>query len=122
MRAVLFGFAGVAPRSAMPNLIELLSTMITRFPAESKLWMTNILFAVSVSSYLHDHLLNYRPRMISIIVEQMQMRKTSSSKLCSGRLRTTVSLVLTNPNWPLGRVRSSAPARLHSSSPSSQED
>ena len=48
MRAVLFGFAGVAPRSAMPNLIELLSTMITRFPAESKLWMTNILFAVGV--------------------------------------------------------------------------
>ena len=46
MRAVLFGFAGVAPRSAMPNLIELLSTMITRYPAESKQWMSEILFAV----------------------------------------------------------------------------
>ncbi|TBU41864.1 ARM repeat-containing protein [Dichomitus squalens] len=45
MRAVLFGFAGVAPRSAMPNLIEVLSTLITRYPTESKVWMTNILFA-----------------------------------------------------------------------------
>ncbi|KAI8996297.1 ARM repeat-containing protein [Trametes punicea] len=45
MRAILFGFAGVAPRSAMPNLIELLSTMITRFPVESKQWMSDILFA-----------------------------------------------------------------------------
>ncbi|KAH9886674.1 ARM repeat-containing protein [Cubamyces lactineus] len=45
MRAVLFGFAGVAPRSAMLNLIELLSTMITRYPAESKQWMSDILFA-----------------------------------------------------------------------------
>ncbi|KAI9058664.1 ARM repeat-containing protein [Trametes sanguinea] len=45
LRAILFGFAGVAPRSAMPNLIELLSTMITRFPLESKKWITDILFA-----------------------------------------------------------------------------
>ncbi|CDO75722.1 hypothetical protein BN946_scf184493.g20 [Trametes cinnabarina] len=45
MRAILFGFAGAAPRSAMPNLIELLSTMITRFPLESKQWATEILFA-----------------------------------------------------------------------------
>ncbi|KAI0369534.1 ARM repeat-containing protein [Pilatotrama ljubarskyi] len=45
MRAILFGFAGVAPRSAMPNLIELLSTMITRYPLESKQWMSEILFA-----------------------------------------------------------------------------
>ncbi|KAI0633121.1 ARM repeat-containing protein [Trametes polyzona] len=45
MRAILFGFAGVAPRSAMPNLIELLSTMITRYPLESKQWISDILFA-----------------------------------------------------------------------------
>ncbi|KAH9912340.1 ARM repeat-containing protein [Epithele typhae] len=45
MRAVLFGFAGVAPRSVMQNLIELLSTMITRYPLESKQWITAILFA-----------------------------------------------------------------------------
>ncbi|OBZ74388.1 Importin-13 [Grifola frondosa] len=45
MRAVLSGFAGVAPRSATANLIELLSTLITKFPAESKAWMTDVLFS-----------------------------------------------------------------------------
>ncbi|KAI0076848.1 ARM repeat-containing protein [Panus rudis PR-1116 ss-1] len=45
LRAILSGFAGVAPRSAMPNLIELLSAMITRYPAESKAWMAEILYA-----------------------------------------------------------------------------
>ncbi|KAI0743038.1 ARM repeat-containing protein [Daedaleopsis nitida] len=45
MRAVLFGFAGVAPRSAMPNLSELLLTITGKYPAESKQWMTNVLFA-----------------------------------------------------------------------------
>lgn len=46
MRALLSGFAAVAPRSATPNLIELLSTFTTRFPAESKAWMTEILYSV----------------------------------------------------------------------------
>ncbi|KZT68569.1 ARM repeat-containing protein [Daedalea quercina L-15889] len=45
MKAVLNGFAGVAPRSAAPNLIELLSTLTQRFPAESRQWMTEVLFA-----------------------------------------------------------------------------
>ncbi|KAH8077079.1 ARM repeat-containing protein [Cristinia sonorae] len=45
LRAVLSGFAGVAPRSATPNLIELLSTMVTKFPAESKTWMAEILYS-----------------------------------------------------------------------------
>ncbi|EPT00042.1 hypothetical protein FOMPIDRAFT_1163505 [Fomitopsis schrenkii] len=45
MGAVLSGFAGVAPRSAAPNLIELLSTLTQRFPAESRKWMTEVLFA-----------------------------------------------------------------------------
>ncbi|KAH9851222.1 ARM repeat-containing protein [Lenzites betulinus] len=45
LRAILFGFAGIAPRSAMPNLIELLSTMVTRYPLESKQWISEILFA-----------------------------------------------------------------------------
>lgn len=47
MQAVLSGFAAIAPRSATPNLIELLSTMTVRFPAESKAWMTEILYSVS---------------------------------------------------------------------------
>jgi len=45
MQALLCGFAGVAPRSATPNLIELLSTLVTRFPVECKAWMAEILFA-----------------------------------------------------------------------------
>lgn len=45
MRVVLNGFAGVAPRSAAPNLIELLSTLTQRFTAESRQWMTEVLFA-----------------------------------------------------------------------------
>lgn len=49
MGAVLSGFAGVAPRSAAPNLIELLSTLTQRFPAESRKWMTEVLFAVSAA-------------------------------------------------------------------------
>ena len=48
MGAVLNGFAGAAPRSATPNLIELLSTLTQRFPAESRQWMTEVLFAVGV--------------------------------------------------------------------------
>jgi hypothetical protein len=30
MRAILFGFAGVAPRSVVPNLIEILSALLSR--------------------------------------------------------------------------------------------
>ena len=56
MRALLSGFAAVAPRSATPNLIELLSTFTTRFPAESKAWMTEILY--SVCSIFRDSLTN----------------------------------------------------------------
>ena len=50
MGAILSGFAAVAPRSATPNLIELLSTLTQRFPAESRQWMTEVLFAVSFLS------------------------------------------------------------------------
>ncbi|KAI0937932.1 hypothetical protein AcW1_002387 [Taiwanofungus camphoratus] len=45
MKALLNGFAGIAPRSATQNLIELLSILVTKFPAESKVWMTEILYA-----------------------------------------------------------------------------
>ncbi|KAI6113429.1 armadillo-type protein [Pisolithus croceorrhizus] len=45
LRAVLCGFAGVAPRSATANLIELLSTIASKHPAETREWMNEILFA-----------------------------------------------------------------------------
>lgn len=49
MRAVLCGFAGTAPRSVTPNLIEILATLLARCPGESRAWMADILFAVSWS-------------------------------------------------------------------------
>ncbi|EGN94778.1 hypothetical protein SERLA73DRAFT_171188 [Serpula lacrymans var. lacrymans S7.3] len=45
MRAILCGFASVAPRSATVNLIELLMTLNSRHPAETRAWMNEILFA-----------------------------------------------------------------------------
>ncbi|KAJ6620534.1 armadillo-type protein [Mycena sp. CBHHK59/15] len=45
MRAVLCGFAGVAPRTTGPNLIELLSALLTRFPNECRVWIPEILYA-----------------------------------------------------------------------------
>lgn len=47
MRAILSGFAGNAPRTASPNLIELLSVLVTRYPVESRRWMLDVLHAVS---------------------------------------------------------------------------
>ena len=46
MRALLAGFAGVAPKSAVPNLVELFSTIVSKYPIESKSWITQIIFAV----------------------------------------------------------------------------
>ncbi|KAI0087502.1 ARM repeat-containing protein [Irpex rosettiformis] len=45
MHAILSGFAAVAPRTATPNLIELLSTFITRYPIQSKEWINEILYS-----------------------------------------------------------------------------
>jgi len=45
LRAILCGFAGVAPRSATQNLIELLSMVASKYPAQTRDWMTEILFA-----------------------------------------------------------------------------
>jgi len=46
MLALLSGFAGTTPRSVAPNLIELLSTLLSRCPANTRSWMSDILFAV----------------------------------------------------------------------------
>lgn len=53
MRAILEGFAAVAPRSSMPNLIEMLGTLLLLRPGDVEgingagSWMVEILFAVS---------------------------------------------------------------------------
>lgn len=54
MRAILEGFAGVAPRSSMPNLIEMLGTLLLNRSGDVEginsagTWMAEILFAVSM--------------------------------------------------------------------------
>ncbi|KDQ56073.1 hypothetical protein JAAARDRAFT_36863 [Jaapia argillacea MUCL 33604] len=45
MRSLLFGFAGIAPRTATPNLYELLSTLLARCPTESRAWIHEIILA-----------------------------------------------------------------------------
>jgi hypothetical protein len=47
MQALLSGFAAVAPRSTTLNLVEVLSTLVSRYPTKSKAWMTDILYSVS---------------------------------------------------------------------------
>jgi hypothetical protein len=48
MRALLVGFAGVAPKSAVPNLVELFSALVVKAPIESKRWILEILYGVRV--------------------------------------------------------------------------
>lgn len=46
MQAILSGLAGQAPRSVTQNLIEMLSTMLTRCLQESQVWLKEVLFDV----------------------------------------------------------------------------
>ena len=55
MQAVLEGFAGVAPRSVVQNLIELLGTLLNRTSGSdgglvggAQQWMKDLLLSVSV--------------------------------------------------------------------------
>ena len=65
MHALLCGFAGTAPRSVAPNLIELLSTLLFRCPAESRSWISDILYAVSCRPVkCFDRVLNAFPRAL----------------------------------------------------------
>jgi hypothetical protein len=56
MHAVLVGFAAVAPRSALPNLIEILGTLLTKASdiggsgGGATQWMNEILMSVRLSS------------------------------------------------------------------------
>jgi len=49
MRALLVGFAGVAPKSAVPNLVELFSALVVKAPLESKQWILEILYGSEFS-------------------------------------------------------------------------
>jgi hypothetical protein len=47
MYGILTGLVGVAPRSVVPNLVSLFHSFLVRCPAESKIWATEIVYAVS---------------------------------------------------------------------------
>lgn len=48
-RAILFGFAGVAPRTAMNNLVDLLGTIVMRSDVSlTARWVNAALFAVYI--------------------------------------------------------------------------
>lgn len=49
VHALLSDFAAVAPRSALPNLIDLLSMIVLKRTEEARVWMRDILFSVSSS-------------------------------------------------------------------------
>ena len=57
MRAVLCGFAGTAPRSVTPNLIELLSILLPRCPGDNRKEISDILYAVCDHDYQSFRLL-----------------------------------------------------------------
>lgn len=46
MRSLLVGFAGVSPKSAVPNLVELFSALVVKAPLESKEWILDVLHGV----------------------------------------------------------------------------
>jgi hypothetical protein len=48
MRSLLVGFAGVSPKSAVPNLVQLFSALIAKAPLESKVWILDVLHGVRV--------------------------------------------------------------------------
>lgn len=52
MRSLLNGFAGVSPKSAVPNLVELFSALIVKAPLESKEWILDVLHGVSVAFFI----------------------------------------------------------------------
>jgi hypothetical protein len=84
LRALLCGFAGVAPRSVVPNLIELLSTLMNRAPTECRAWMMETLFAVCPPSILFREfmvIIVFFARMTLCRQKPDQMQKRSSPEL-----------------------------------------
>lgn len=94
MRAILEGFAGVAPRSVVPNLIELLGTLLTRSSGSevaldggAPQWMKDILLLVSFCGFLSERN-KYLFRMTFIPAKQVQKIRQSFSKLVLGRFHS----------------------------------
>lgn len=95
MRAILEGFAGVAPRSVVPNLIELLGTLLTRSSGSevaldggAPQWMNDILILVSLHGFLYERkqlLVLFLVRMTFSPAKQVQKIRQGSSKHVLGK-------------------------------------
>lgn len=70
---MLVGFAGVSPKSAVPNLVELFSALVAKAPLESKEWILDILHGVRllIGVQFYERLIPYR-RLISPNLVQVQ--------------------------------------------------
>lgn len=81
MSALVFGIAGVAPRSVIPNLAELLSKLISARSELCRLWMTEVLFSVRRASRSASQLLIPLARSLTLrTARQTRMRASGSSR------------------------------------------
>lgn len=67
--AIVNGIAGDAPRSAVPNLAAVLSALVSKFPAETRVWLQHSMQNVRNLSYsqIEEHTeqmnLRFQPRL-----------------------------------------------------------
>ncbi len=59
MRSLLVGFAGISPKSAVPNLVELFSALVAKAPLESKEWILDVLHGVRLDLGMYFMVVNY---------------------------------------------------------------
>jgi hypothetical protein len=84
MHAVLAGFAAVAPRSVLPNLIEILGTLLTKAndtggSGGATQWMNEILMSVRHSLFSQINFFNcFRSNKLLLL----------SGRLCAKQSRT----------------------------------
>lgn len=78
MRSLLIGFAGVSPKSAVPNLVELFSIIVAKAPLESKDWVLDVLYGVCVRRFcvisLSSALILCRRAILSSLVRVQKPR------------------------------------------------
>ncbi|KZV82789.1 ARM repeat-containing protein [Exidia glandulosa HHB12029] len=75
--ALLFGIAGVAPRSVIPNLAELLSKLISSKSELCRLWMTEILFSPEFENCKADE--DAREKFLKALMSSRSPKRTRDS-------------------------------------------
>jgi len=74
MQVILSGLAGQAPRSVTQNLIEMLSTLLTRCMEESKVWLREVLFDENFTPSKAKH--EDKERFMKTIIGSRSLKKT----------------------------------------------